>query len=290
MPFRPDVRPDRDRGLATRRELADLARRVNRDKVTVQRPIGGSVGPAGQVLNFANRPPIWVEITGREENPNAGEECGPCGTGDPCTYPLSHYSGVEQADTTCDDTPADLTTGLQFFINGPLFLKEINGDSTVDADTIVRAYPSARGPYYVFAKPGSGVSGASDVEFVKITGQFVQDTIAGGNSPLSPHCYYPAVAQSMDSTGWLTPAGDAVWVVFTEDYAVVDNGADPPTIVHVDGTVRVMAKDMGFSYAPNDNGLTAGSGELRRVYASDSRATGVAIQCDLGEPELTVIG
>jgi hypothetical protein len=133
-------------------------------------------------------------------------------------------------------------------------------------------------------------SGGTD-RTVRIDGQFVKDTDPGHALPLSPLCFFPGTVMKLAAAGWNPdPAFDPVWVVFWYTDAIVDNGADPPTVVGVDATKAHHARPSGFSYDPNDNGVTEHSGEMRPVYESTEHASAIDVQCDDDEPTAVLEG
>ncbi len=137
-------------------------------------------------------------------------------------------------------------------------------------------------------------AGGAGPKLVRIQGQFVKDDgdQTGCNGSPSPLCYYPGVIQKLTCAGFDAADGDnLVWVAFWYTYAAVDNGADPATVVIVDGTAAVDAKPAGFDYAPFDAmSELEYNGDSRPVYMSTDYARGWAINCDGTEPVLTLGG
>jgi hypothetical protein len=135
------------------------------------------------------------------------------------------------------------------------------------------------------------------VEFVRITSWACKDHagITACNGGPSPDCHYSGVIVSKDCAGWHNTS-KTVWVIPTLENMltpVAGVGGAPPTLIVVDGNTIVMAKDFGYTYAPDNGGTTPphpNNGESRPVWGSDFYAAGQAIGCADGAQTLKLGG
>jgi hypothetical protein len=210
------------------------------------------------------------------------------------------YRWVRQVPAACgvqgDETPTPVTGSVS--TNNPAY--DPNGGTIADG-TVVEIIPGA-----AYLDSGGNVvqewiilrgGGTANVEFVRITSWPVKDhagVTACGGGP-SPDCHLPGIIQSKDCAGW-HDTGQTVWVVLTLQNMltpVPGVGGAPPTLVVVDGNTRVMALDLGYSYAPDNNDLPIphpNNGESRPVWSSDFYAAGQAIGCVDGTQTLKLGG
>jgi hypothetical protein len=132
---------------------------------------------------------------------------------------------------------------------------------------------------------GGAAGGTANVKFFLITSWFCKDdpskTTCNGTGP-SPDCFYPAVEQTSDCAGWHDGSLE-VWIKLTTTQAAYPSigGGAPPTTVPIG--FRVMAKDLGYSYAPDNMGSPAvhpNNGDSRPVWGSSDYGAVWALTCD----------
>lgn len=222
-------------------EFNRLAAEVERlQRMLVTPPLQLDTGVTGQKLSINQRGGIWVKITGKKlttdpiesgassgnyVDTNSGSASCPCsgsgmivgsGSSSGC-YPPNHYSGEQVTDSLCSGSGFILQGGLKFYVD-TFPLKEIEGNVSVSAGSIVKAYPSDNGAYYTFKFASSSVSSGGAADCRILSGILTENNGSYTVGPAQPfpgnaYAYFAVIQDNPDVWGFPPDTLTYVWLV-----------------------------------------------------------------------------